>query len=122
MFNFKKNEPTGADSFFLDLQYHISIVQIDLNMAIKDIIIKNGCINLYPDGADKDKAIKDAEKAKEHLLSVMGVYDDWLTNYKNKLVIYPKEERTVTKEWDENRFLESHVLIERYYKGFYKTY
>lgn len=41
----------------------------------RQVITRVGVINLYPDGADRKKAVSDAEKAKQSLLVAIGAYD-----------------------------------------------
>ena len=39
------------------------------------VITRLGVIDLYPEGADRKKAVSDAEKAKQSLLVAIGAYD-----------------------------------------------
>ena len=67
-----------------------AIVQVTNYMSdvVKDIIIKKGVIDLYPDGADKDKAVENLEFAKRHLLCLIGEYDDLRNQISNDIEKY----------------------------------
>lgn len=85
--------------------------------AIETCIARNGVIALYPDGADKNKAIKDAEKAKYSLLSRIEAHDELMWNYNEMLT--KKNDRRTTTTW-RNTFSTSHELVEIAYRNFYK--
>jgi hypothetical protein len=120
MFNrIKKTERTGGDIFLLKTQDDIQQAKLSLEGAVRKVIICIGCIDLYPNGADKDLAKQDAEKAKYILLNAIAIYDDCLQKYKAELKIYPKEERTITSSWVDTRFSSSHEIIEFFYEKFY---
>jgi hypothetical protein len=113
-------EPTPADNILLQHQPTIRAARANLESAAIKVITTIGCINIYPDGADKDKAIKDAEKAKKSLLCAIGSHDGEIQSYRDALKVYSDEERIITKCWDEDFFANSHEVIEMTYKKFYK--
>ena len=87
-----------------------------LRTRVEKVIICNGAIDLYPEGADKEKAKADAEKAKYSLLCIIGHYDDLVRQYK-EVVASPN--RNTTTHY--GRTLQtSHDWIEYCYKSFYK--
>ena len=43
--------------------------------VFRQVITRVEVINLYPDGADRKKAVSDAKKAKQSLLVAIGAYD-----------------------------------------------
>ncbi len=91
---------------FLDISW-------DLSKAVESIIIKQGVISLYLDGADKEKAIKDCHYAKSYLLALIGKYDD-LRNQIKEFVEKTKEKRKTTLDYKVP--VTSHERIEQIYK------
>ena len=89
----------------------------DLRERAEKVIICNGAIDLYPEGADKEKAIVDAEAAKFGLLCAIGVFDD-LTNQYLRALAEPLERRT-TVDYP-TKITTSHEIIEMTYRDFYK--
>ena len=85
---------------------------------VEKCIIRNGVIALYPDGADKDEAIKDAEYAKHSLLCRIGAYDGLMRDY-DEASAKPNG-RCTTTGW-RNNFGKSHELVEIAYRNFYKN-
>lgn len=87
--------------------------------AVELVIVRNGVIELYPEGVDKEKAKKDAESAKQHLISAVAVYDDLCNQYKQAFEeLY---ERVTTKDW--NLIIKpSHEIIEEIYKNSLKKF
>lgn len=94
----------------LEKMYYI---QNELKNSVHDTITKIRVIDLYPEGADKEKAKKDAENAKYSLLCIIGTYDSTRQEYE---IILSKnlDKRDKTKNW-KNRFFTSHKLVEFYY-------
>lgn len=84
--------------------------------ATEKVIVCNGVVGLYPDGADKDKAKKDADSAKEGLLAAMAVYDDLRNQYIQ--AFNSPLERVTTKDW-QCIAKTSHEIVEETYKNFY---
>ena len=83
----------------------------------KRVIICNGTIELYPEGADKEKAKRDAEQTKSLLICAVGHYDDLLRQYKEALA--EEGERNTTAYWSKETKT-SHEWIEMAYEEFYK--
>ena len=81
------------------------------------VIICNGAIDLYYDGADKEKAIKDAESAKYSLLCAIGNYDDLRRQYNEALC--QEGERNTTAYWHKATKT-SHEWVEMAYEEFWK--
>ena len=84
--------------------------------ATEKVIVRNGVVDLYPDGADKDKAKRDADSAKEVLLAAMAVYDDLRNQYIQ--AFNSPLERVTTKDW-QCIAKTSHEIVEETYKNFY---
>ena len=87
-----------------------------LRTRVEKVIICNGAIDLYPEGADKEKAKADAEKAKHSLLCIIGHYDDLVRQYKE--VVASPDRNTTT--YYGRTLKTSHEWIEYCYKDFYK--
>lgn len=86
-----------------------------ISNIIGDILIKKLAIDVYPDGADKARAIKDYEHAKYQLLCLIGEYDDEYQQYLNRVKNKEQEEEFPP-------VYSSHELIERYVSEFYLPY
>lgn len=97
-------------------QLRVQIADISYNMykTIEDIIVKQGVINLYLDGADKDKAIKDYRFKQRQLLALIGEYDD-LRNQIDNYMKKTKEKRKTTLDY--KLHVTSHERIEQIYKA-----
>lgn len=123
MFNNRKeiNKRTGGDVFLLKIQDEIHEAKFTLEAAARKVIICIGVVDLYPEGADKDLARQDAEKAKLSLRAAIGVYDRLVSDYQSQLRTYPKEERTITCNWTYSRFDNSHKIVEEFYEGYWKS-
>lgn len=113
MFKKKKDPSTPADLQLQNLwEQHLSISNY-LNKSVRKIIVKKEVIAIYPNGADKEKAIKDYELEQQHLLALIGEYDD-LRNQIDNLIKKTKEERYTTIDWHTPQT--SHERIELIYK------
>ena len=88
-----------------------------LRERVSKVIICKGVIELYPEGPDKEKAIKDLEQAKYSLLYAIGRYDSALNEYKNYLVA-TQDKRVTTVYYDAHSWSTSHQIIESEYKYF----
>lgn len=115
----KKNKPTSTpqDLAVVRLTERRCQALIDLRERAEKVIICNGAVDLYPEGADKEKAIVEAEAAKFGLLCAIGVFDD-LTNQYLEALAEPLERRT-TLDYSTS-VLTSHKVIEMAYRDFYK--
>ena len=74
-------------------------------------------IELYPEGADKEAAKRDAEASKQHLINVVAVYDDLVNQYEKAIA---QSDRQTTLNYKRS-LLTSHELIEIAYKQKIKT-
>ncbi len=83
----------------------------------KKVIICNGAIDLYPEGADKEKAKRDAEAARHSLLCAVGHFDDIVRQCREALD--EEGERNTTLGYRKD-FTTSHQWIELAYEEFYK--
>lgn len=117
----KKKEETKSTSQDYVVKGHLAHLDDathELEKCVEKVIICNGVIDLYPEGADKEAAKRDAEKAKRHLLCAIGRYDDIVNQYNDALTGTCRN----TTLWCMPILPHgsSHALIEDYYKNFYK--
>ena len=115
----KKNEKrsTRQDIFVENYQARRCEALIELRECTEKVIVRSGVINLYLDGADKDKVVKDLEKAKILLLCAIGKYDS--TGRDLNEALESKEPRVTTLHYSK-AWKTSHEVIEEVYKEFYK--
>jgi hypothetical protein len=121
MLFFKKKEEiveTWADRKTHELIEEIIDANLRLRETVPNVIVKRDVIDIYPNGADKDKAIADCEKAKYSMLCAIGRYDSAIAEYKRHLA-NTKDERNTTAGYVCN-YCSSHEIIENIYKNFYK--
>ena len=111
------NQDTALDKKIKELDNERLATAFTIRERAKRVIICNGAIDIYPEGADKEKAKRDADKAKESLLCAVGHYDDLLRQYKEALV--EEGERNTTTYWTKETNT-SHEWIEMAYEEFYK--
>lgn len=77
MFLKKHSQPewTPADRQRERLLLDYFAAETNLEEKAKAAIVRKGVIDLYPDGPDKDRAIKDFEAAQHSLLCAIGTVD-----------------------------------------------
>lgn len=109
----KKNADTSADFQLKELYYPFIDLRDEFYSTIRKVIVKEEIIKIYPDGADKDQAIKDYHFEQQHLLALIGKYDD-LRDQISNFIKNNKEERYTTAHWEIPRT--SHETIETIYK------
>lgn len=109
----KKNADTPADFQLKELYYPFIDLRDEFYSTIRKVIVKEEVIKIYPDGADKDEAIKDYHFEQQYLLALIGKYDD-LRNQISNFIKNNKEERHTTAHWEIPRT--SHETIEAIYK------
>jgi hypothetical protein len=85
--------------------------KLSLEAAVRKVIICIGCIDLYPDGEDKDIAKEDTKKAKTILYHMLDKYEKALSDYNNILA------KSGLKQM--HNFSSSHEIIEIFYEKFY---
>ena len=83
-----------------------------LENKVLDVILKNCVVALYPEGADKAKAIVDTEQAKQYMVNAIAQYDEAMRELNHVLAL--EGERKTTAEWG-NHFCDSHKIIENVY-------
>lgn len=77
-----------------ELLYDLWAKRDKLTAQTREVITRKSVIDLYPDGADRNAAIKECEKAKRSLLCAISAYDtsrieynDYITKTPNGLII-----------------------------------
>lgn len=80
------------------------------------VITRLGVIDLYPEGADRKKAVSDAEKAKQSLLVAIGAYDTARMEYNDYVKKYAEKFDSPKKEWTAT----SHEIVEWAYRFYNK--
>jgi hypothetical protein len=113
----KKIVATSQDIFVKEYCEKLSIARGRLKDAVEAVIIRSGVVELYPEGADKNKAINDMNYAKSILLCAIGSYDSARNNYNEAL---ESTEPRVTTACYGTAFKTSHELVEVFYEVFYK--
>lgn len=109
MFNKKKKAKEKPRNTFLDNKLHeLTTIDNRLCKQVRKIVEKQAVIDIYPPGPDQDKAIKDLESAKYHLLYLIGEYDITRKEYYDLKKKHPECEVT--------DFPTSHDAIEIDYK------
>lgn len=111
----KKKEEVQATALDRKI-YEAFKVAHDLRDALEsnvvNVIRKNGVVALYPEGADKAKAIIDAEQAKHYMVNAIAQYDEAIRELNKVLALDDKRETTIN--WS-NHLCTSHEIVENVY-------
>lgn len=78
----------------------------------ENVITKAGAVSLYPDGPDKEKALKDLEYAKESLLSAIGIHDGNRQEMQDMQKSY--------NDYSHGREKDSHFWVEFAYRDYFR--
>ena len=113
----KKIVATSQDIFVKEYSEKLIVARGRLKDAVEAVIIRSGVVELYPEGADKSKAINDMNYAKSILLCAIGCYDSARNNYNEAL---ESTEPRVTTTCYGMAFKTSHEWVEIFYEEFYK--
>lgn len=91
-----------------------------LEKQVEEVIVRKGVIDLYPDGLDKDLAVKDFEAAQRSLISAICAMDSRRNEEKSFIEDHEKD-FVVTAQWEVPSLnISSHAVIERVYRDFFK--
>lgn len=114
MFGKKKNEvfDTANDLLVKRIANELAEAHGLINERVKIVMLRIGVIEFYPNGADKEKARMDAEKAKQSLLNAVAIYDDAACRYNQAII---KENRKTTLDY-RSHSLTSHEVVEKAYE------
>ena len=117
MFDKKKDKPFNPYENHIDeLIYKVWEERNRVKAKATQVITRLGVIDLYPDGADRKKAVSDAEKAKQSLLVAIRAYDTARMEYNNYIKKYAEEFDSPKKEWTTT----SHEIVEWAYRYYNK--
>lgn len=116
MFSKKKKPFNPYENRVDDLIHEVWEARDRLTAKTKQVITRLGVINLYPDGADRKKAVSDAEEAKHALLVAIGAYDTARMEYNNYIKKYAEKFDSYKREWTTT----SHEIIEWAYQYYNK--
>lgn len=117
LFKKKNIEPTSQDKKLYELQEDRLTAYRRLQEKAEEVIVCNGAIDLYSEGVNKEKAKKNAEKAKYNLRCAISAYDDLVNQYQRA---FDEPYERVTTTYYGRECATSHEIIERTYKNFYK--
>lgn len=100
MFKKKKDKDldTPADLRLKELYALLSVLEDEFSSTIKKIIRKKEIIAFYPNGTDKDEAIRAYHFEQQYLLILVGKYD-YLKDEINNFLDNNKEVRRTTAEY-----------------------
>lgn len=116
MFGKKKKPVNLYENRADDLIYELWEERDRLYEKTRQVITRVGVIDLYPDGADRKKAVSDAEKAKQSLLVAIGAYDTARMEYNDYIKKYAGQFDNPKREWTTT----SHEIIEQAYERYNK--
>ena len=124
MFKKKKKIEVPQDNFY-DRNVRIKWGELlrleeQLNDQVKIVLIQKEVIELYPDGSDKDKAIKDLQQSQLSMISTIGSYDSCRADFQRYITEYHPLLVT-TKDWVD-KVSSSHDIVEGTYLAFYRGY
>lgn len=82
-----------------------------------EVITRKAVIDIYPDGADRDAAIKECEKAKRSLLCAIGAYDTSRMEYNDYITKNAERFDNPRRPWTTT----SHDFIAFAYRTYFKN-
>lgn len=106
MFNKNKKEVNPHANKINSFISQIKDARLPLESAVETVLYKQDAIDVYPSGADRNRAQKELDTARENLLPKIAQYDDYRAQYfeylrKNNLPRYAYPEPG-----------DSHILVE----------
>ena len=76
-------------------------------------------LDLYPDGPDKDRAIKDFEAAQHSLLCAIGTVDGLRNDMRSYIAAHEKDFEATARWAVPSVNISSHTIIEKVYRDFF---
>lgn len=116
MFGKKKKPFNAYENRVDDLIHEVWEARDRLSAKAAQVITRLGVIDLYPEGADRKKAVSDAGEAKYSLLVAIGAYDTARMEYNNYIKKYAEKFDSPKREWTTT----SHEIIEWAYQYYNK--
>ena len=93
--------------------------ETNLEEKAKVAIVRKGIIDLYPDGPDKDCAIKDFEAAQHSLLCAIGTVDGLRNDMRSYIAAHEKDFEATARWAVPSVNISSHTIIEKVYRDFF---
>lgn len=116
MFGKKKKPFNSYENRADELLYEVWEERDRVYEKTTQVITRLGVIDLYPEGADRKKAVSDVEKAKQSLLVAIGVYDTARMEYNDYVKKNTEKFDSPKKEWTTT----SHEIVEWAYRFYNK--
>lgn len=114
---FKKKKPFNIYEKRADeMLYEVWEERDRVRAKATQVITRLGVIDLYPEGADRKKAVSDAGDAKYSLIVAIGAYDTARMEYNNYVKKYAQMFDSSKKEWTTT----SHEIVEWAYRYYNK--
>ena len=82
-----------------------------------EVITRKSVIDLYPDGADRNAAIKECEKAKRSLLCAISAYDTSRIEYNDYITKNAERFNNPRRPWT----VTSHDFIALAYRAYFQN-
>lgn len=117
----KESAESFADRERQRLTYQCFAEQRRLQQCVKTAITRRGVISLYPDGPDKDCAIRDFEKSNHSLLCAIGAVDAARAELRQYIEKHKGEFVSTVYWWTPIDDYGSHRIVEETYKNFFKS-
>lgn len=116
MFGKKKKPFNPYESRADELLYEVWEERDRVYEKTTKVITRLGVIDLYPEGADRKKAVSDAEEAKHALIVAIGAYDTARMEYNNYIKKNTEKFDSPKQEWATT----SHEIVEWAYRYYNK--
>lgn len=114
---FKKKKPFNIYEERADeMLYEVWEERDRVKAKATQVITRLGVIDLYPESADRKKAVSDAGDAKYSLIVAIGAYDTARMEYNNYVKKYAQMFDNPKKEWTTT----SHEIVEWAYRYYNK--
>ena len=113
-----KNIPNSYDTELTRLKHLFTDAYLGLESATRDVIIKKGASELYPNGTNKDKATTALKESRLSLIFKLEEYDKVREQY-NTYLNKNRDFLNTTKDYFVSK-KSSHQIIEDTYKNFYR--
>lgn len=93
--------------------------ETNLEEQAKAAIVCKGVIDLYPDGPDKERAIKDFEAAQHSLLCAISTVDSLRKAMRDYIAAHEKDFEATAQWAVPSANISSHTIIEKVYRDFF---
>lgn len=100
-----------------ELLYDLWVKRDKLTTQTREVITRKSVIDLYPDGADRNAAIKECEKAKRSLLCAISAYDTSRIEYNDYITKNAERFNNPRRPWT----VTSHDFIALAYRAYFQN-